>query len=153
MAEPVSAITYSTARASDAESLVALRIDAMRESLERVGRFDPIRARDRFLSGFSPELTRHIHAGGQRVGFFAVKPLEDALLLEHLYVHPSHQGKGIGSVVLAHVFKEADVKCCPVRVGALRGSASNRFYSKHGFVLVKQGEFDNYYVRHTTNAL
>lgn len=30
----------------------------MRESLERIGRFDPPRARERFLSGFVPELTR-----------------------------------------------------------------------------------------------
>jgi len=35
--------------ASDAEDLVQLRILAMRESLERIGRFDPQRARDRFL--------------------------------------------------------------------------------------------------------
>jgi hypothetical protein len=41
-------ITLTTAAAEDFEALVALRIDAMRESLERIGRFDPARARERF---------------------------------------------------------------------------------------------------------
>jgi hypothetical protein len=38
-------IILRTARPEDFEALVALRIEAMRESLERVGRFDPVRAR------------------------------------------------------------------------------------------------------------
>ena len=153
MHEPELAITYHPVYVSDAEALVALRIEAMRESLERVGRFDPLRARERFLAGFSPEHTRHICVGGQPVGFFVVKPHELGLLLDHMYVHPSHQGKGIGGKVLSSVFAEARAKGCAVRVGALRGSASNRFYARHGFVLVEQSEFDNYYVWHATNAL
>jgi hypothetical protein len=42
------------AAASDRESLVLIRIEAMRESLERIGRFDPARARERLESGFVP---------------------------------------------------------------------------------------------------
>jgi hypothetical protein len=35
-----------------------------------------------------------------------------------------------------------------LHVGALRGSDSNRFYLRHGFVLEKKmGEWDNTYVR------
>src|SRR5881397_3294812 len=94
--EQESAVTYTVAKTSDAEALVALRIEAMRESLERIGRFDPQRARERFLSGFSAEHTRQIHVGGELVGFFVVKPHEHGLLLDHLYIHPDHQGKGIG---------------------------------------------------------
>ena len=44
-------VVFVAAEPSDFESLVALRIEAMRESLERIGRFDPVRARERFLSG------------------------------------------------------------------------------------------------------
>jgi hypothetical protein len=53
-------ITFENAVASDAEALAAIRVEAMRESLERIGRFDPQRARERFLSAFSPTHTRHI---------------------------------------------------------------------------------------------
>ena len=146
-------LTFTPASAEDAASLVALRIEAMRESLERVGRFDPSRARERFLAGFSPGHTRHVLLDGERVGYFVLRPHEQAgLLLDHLYVHPIHQGKGIGASVLEQVFKEADAAGAVVRVGALRQSDSNRFYVRHGFVLVEQGEFDNYYVRSPHNA-
>lgn len=125
----------------------------MRESLERIGRFDPTRARERFLSGFNPEHTRHILFENNKVGFVAVKPIESGLLLDHLYVKPEHQGKGIGAAVLCEVFAQANDVSRSVRVGALRESESNQFYARHGFVLVEQAEFDNYYVWHASNAL
>jgi len=39
------AVVLCRASNSDQEALVAIRIEAMRESLERLGRFDPDRAR------------------------------------------------------------------------------------------------------------
>ena len=126
---------------------MAIRIAAMRESLERLGRFDPQRARDRFLATFDPALTRHVLAGGERVGFVVVRPQDDGLLLDHLYLLPRAQGRGIGAAVLADVLARADASRLPVRVGALRGSDSNRFYARHGFELVEQGVWDNHYLR------
>lgn len=144
-------VEFTQAAPADAEALVQLRIEAMRESLEHVGRFDPQRARDRFLSGFVPESTHHIEWNGRRMGFFVVKPVEAGLLLDHLYIHPNHQSRGLGAAVLAHVFAQADARNLAVRVGALRESRSNGFYLRHGFVPVEQGEFDNYYVRPAIN--
>jgi ribosomal protein S18 acetylase RimI-like enzyme len=141
-------VTFARARAYDFEVLVAIRVDAMRESLERIGRFDPVRARERFREGFSPEFTRHIVVAGKRVGFVVIKPRLDGLLLDHLYIEPSAQGAGIGSLVLRQIFMEADAAALTVYVGALKESASNRFYTRHGFQFVEAGEFDNYYVRH-----
>jgi GNAT superfamily N-acetyltransferase len=146
------AVSLCAVRAEDAEELVAVRIEAMRESLERIGRFDAERARGRFLSSFVPECTRHIVVGAQRVGFVVVKPIPDGLNLEHLYLCPDHQGRGIGSAVLMLIFEEADSQRLPLRVGALRGSASNRFYLRHGFRLVAEGEWDIYYVRPASPA-
>lgn len=140
-------ISLAAAAQSDAEALVSLRIVAMRESLERIGRFDPERARERFLSTFQPQHTRHILVDGERAGFVVVKPVDDGLLLDHLYIDPRFQNRGVGRSVLATVFAEADAKRVPLRVGALRGSDSNRFYVRHGFALVKEDEWDNYYVR------
>lgn len=140
-------LTFLEAAPGDAEALVALRIEAMRESLENVGRFDPARARARFLSTFSAVHTRHIDLAGQRVGFYVVKPRDGELLLDHLYVKPVYQGQGIGAAVLQHVFAQAASLDMPVRVGALRGSRSNAFYRRHGFIEVAQDEFDIYYVR------
>ena len=140
-------LSFSPVSEDDFEDLLALRIAAMRESLSRLGRFDPLRARERFLSGFSPENTRHVVVSGRRVGFVTVKPCDDGLLLDHLYVLPSFQGRGIGTLVLASIFKVADTDRQQIRVGALKESDSNRFYERHGFKLVSEGEWDNYYVR------
>ena len=130
----------------DAEQLVALRIAAMRDSLTRIGRFDPQRARERFLSGFVPAQTRHIVVAGRRIGFVVVKPEPNAMLLDHLYLHPDSQGQGIGAIVLARVIAEASAQRLPLKVGALRDSDANRFYLRHGFRLVGQEAFDNYYL-------
>jgi Sortase and related acyltransferases len=135
------------AQPDDFEALVSLRIDAMRESLERLGRFDPERARERFRQGFSLQHTRHIEADGKRVGFVVLKPLGDEWLLDHFYIRPSAQGQGIGSRVLRQILSEADASATAVRVGALKESDSNRFYIRHGFQLVESGEFDHYYCR------
>jgi GNAT superfamily N-acetyltransferase len=126
---------------------VAIRIAAMRESLERIGRFDAQRARDRFLAGFDPALTRHVLADGERVGFVVVRPRDDGLLLDHLYLLPHAQGRGVGAAVMADVLARADASRLPVHVGALRGSDANRFYARHGFERVERGEWDDLHRR------
>jgi GNAT superfamily N-acetyltransferase len=141
------AFQYQAAVHDDLEALVALRIEAMRESLERVGRFDPMRARERFAAGFEPSATRHIVVAGQRVGFVVVKLLSTGLLLDHLYLRPTSQGHGIGSAVLRDVLADADRRSLPIDVGALKGSAANRFYVAHGFAPVSESEWDVYYRR------
>lgn len=140
-------ISFAWASADDLEDLVALRIEAMRESLERMGLFNPVRARERLVNSFSPAHTRHILSEGQRAGFFVLKPTNGALLLDHLYIRPGFQGQGVGAAALALVCEEADAAGLPVRLGALRQSDANRFYQRHGFNQVDEGEWDIYYVR------
>jgi len=142
-----SSIQLLPVQSSDLNALISIRTEAMRESLERIGRFDPIRVRERFSVSFSAEHTRHVSEVGEHVGFVVVKPVDSQLLLDHLYIKPTSQGRGIGAAVLALVFAEADAKALAVRVGALRESASNRFYVRHGFRWVGRSEHDNYYIR------
>ncbi|ARP84326.1 hypothetical protein CAL12_02630 [Bordetella genomosp. 8] len=119
----------------------------MRESLERVGRFDPDRARQRLRATYAPHDTVTILRDGHRIGFYTLRPEDGALKLDHLYIVPGHQGAGIGATVLRRVFERADALGLPVRVGALRDSASNRFYQRHGFVETSQDTWDIYYER------
>ena len=152
-------LLLTQATRNDLDWLVDIRIEAMKESLVQVGRFDPARARARFVESFEAEYTQIINVNEQAVGFVVVRPIPQklhvnktdptnaAVLLDHLYVHPAHQGQGIGSAVLSIIFKDADEQGKAMRVGALRESASNRFYARHGFELVEQAEWDNYYLR------
>lgn len=140
-------VSLVQATPADAESLAELRVQAMRPSLEPIGRFDPQRARQRFLGSFDAELTRWIWADGVRAGFVVLRPQSGAWLLDHLCLHSGHQGQGIGSAVMRQVMAEADAAGAALRVGALRGSDANRFYLRHGFLQVEEGEHDLYYVR------
>lgn len=137
---------------ADAPSLADLRVEAMRESLEAVGRFDPQRARARLLDGFDPQATRHIHWNGEHAGFVAVQRTRDGLLLSHLYLRPPMQGRGLGAQVLQAVFREADEAALPLAVGALRGSRANAFYLRHGFVKTGESDWDVHYLRLPASA-
>jgi N-acetylglutamate synthase-like GNAT family acetyltransferase len=142
-----SRVEFRAARASDAERLAELRVLAMRPSLEAVGRFDPGRARRRFLDGFVPADTQVLERDGAIVGFGVVRSAPTHLLLDHLYVVPQQQGRGIGAEVLRRVACTADAARLPLRVGALKGSRANTFYQRQGFTLVEQSDWDNHYVR------
>jgi len=130
-------VSFEPAQAEDFETLLALRI----------GRFDPQRARERFLSGFEVQHTRHVLFKGQRVGLVVLKPLPDGWLLDHLYIHPDFQNRGVGSAVLGDVLERADAHAQVVHVSALKQSDSNRFYQRHGFELHRETEWDLHYVR------
>lgn len=143
-------VTLAPAQQTDLDDLVAIRIEAMRESLERIGRFDPVRARERFANSFDAQDTRYIEVSGERVGFVVVKRHDDELVLDHLYLKLAAQGSGVGAAALSLIFKEADAAGLPIKVGALKESASNRFYVRHGFQFLESGEFDHYYVRRVT---
>lgn len=129
------------------DELVRIRIAAMRDSLTKVGRFDPDRARERFVSGFNPEYTRFIHVSGLRVGFVVLKPEASGLKLDHLYIEPEYQGRGIAGKVLQKIFATADQLGLTIFVTALRDSESNNFYQKHGFVFQDETEWDKNYIR------
>ncbi|MEP0235045.1 GNAT family N-acetyltransferase [Roseibium sp.] len=134
-----------TSGKDDGERLAHLRVAAMRPSLEAIGRFDPARAKARFLESFTPDETLRIEASGQLVGFFVLRTRADHLYLDHLYVLPDIQGRGIGTHVVRDAKKKATALKLPLRLIALKGSAANDFYTSHGFKLKGSSEFDNAY--------
>jgi len=131
---------------ADFEDMVTLRIEALRESLERLGRFDPVRARERLAAGFKPEHMQHIVLAGERIGFITVLPnagsVPPALHLDHLYIQPLCQGQGIGAWALEWAKAQAAGQGCDITLSALKHSDANRFYLRHGFVQVGESEFD-----------
>ena len=132
---------------ADFEALLALRIATMRESLVHLGRFDPDRARERFRSSFRPQHTRCIRVGGAAAGCVATWPEGDAVRIEHFHIDTAHQGRGLGSAVLDALLREPAHAGRTFIVGALRGSAANRFYVRHGFVQRAESEWDIEYLR------
>jgi len=131
--------------ATDAAWIAELRAVVMRPDLERLQRFDPVRVRERFLNGFQPGNTYIIHSDGVDAGAIAVRPEADGRWIEHFYLAPAHQGKGLGSAVLRHVMSaSADER--PFRLDVLQGSPARRLYERHGFVVESEDPVDVFMV-------
>ncbi len=118
--------------------MLALRIEALRESLTRLGRFNPDVARARLKSQFRPDWMRHLVVDGERVGYFTVEPRAGELRLHHLYLRPAAQGQGLGGWVVERLKAEGK----PITLAALRESRANDFYRRHGFRVVADQEVD-----------
>lgn len=147
MSDLLSRLSLQPVDSSDFEAMLALRIDAMRPSLERVGRFDAARSRERLTAGFVVPFMHHIVLDGdQRVGFVTLKPEgADALRLDHLYLRTVFQGLGIGEWVLKWAKSQALERRLDIMLTALVQSDANRFYLRHGFVLEGEEGVDLHY--------
>lgn len=132
---------------ADIEWLVELRAVVMRRDLERVGVYDPVRVRRRFRDGYVPGNTRIVIADdGREIGCIAVREEADAHWIEHFYLEPGSQGRGIGTAVLGQVLAELPAEK-PVRLNVLQRSPAGRLYARHGFELEDEDAVDRWMVR------
>lgn len=121
--------------------MAELRAVVMRPDLERLGRFDAVRVRTRFLDAYAPELTRVIVVDGADAGLVAVRPERTETWIEHFYLDPSLQGRGIGGSVLSTLLAEGPA-AGRFRLNVLQGSPARRLYERHGFVQDAADEID-----------
>ena len=135
------------ATAADTEAVAELRAVVMRADLERLGRYDEHRVRQRFRDGFDPAHTWVIEAGGEFAGCVALRPAENAHWLEHFYLDPQFQGGGIGSGVLRELLERCDGESVLVRLNVLQGSPARRLYERHGFRVETEDAVDVFMVR------
>ncbi|MDA0635143.1 GNAT family N-acetyltransferase [Nonomuraea sp. MCN248] len=132
--------------ATDVEAVAELRAVVLRPDLERLGRYDEQRVRQRLRDGFAPAHTWMIEVEGAVAGCVALRPAEDAHWLEHFYLDPRVQGRGIGGAVLSRLLQGCDEVV--VRLNVLRGSSARRLYERHGFAVETEDEVDVFMVRH-----
>ncbi|MBK6017984.1 GNAT family N-acetyltransferase [Streptomyces sp. MBT53] len=133
------------ASAADVEAVAELRAVVLRADLERLGRYDARRVRQRLRDGFEPRHTWVIEVGGLFAGCVALRPDADGRChwLEHFYLAPELQGAGIGSGVLGELLERCDRGgIAVVRLNVLRGSPARRLYARHGFT-VETGDHED----------
>jgi GNAT superfamily N-acetyltransferase len=118
---------------SDGTWIAELRADVMRADLQRLGLYDEVWVRQRFLRAFHPEHTNVIRVQDRPAGSIAVRPEPDCQWIEHFYLPTEVQGDGVGTAVLAHVLhSHRDER--PFRLNLLRGSCAAGLYQRAGFV-------------------
>ncbi|GHE10364.1 GNAT family N-acetyltransferase [Streptomyces alanosinicus] len=136
-----------SAAAADIEVIAELRATVMRADLERLGRYDEHRVRQRLRDSFSTQHTSIIIVDGELAGCITVRPAEGRQWLEHFYLARHHQGRGLGSAVLRTVLERTDAQGMTVGLNVLQGSAARRLYERHGFVVEAQDPIDVFMVR------
>lgn len=117
----------------------------MRPDLERLGRYDERRVRERFRGEFNPTYTQVIEVDGAFAGCVALRPAEESGggvdWLEHFYLAPALQGRGIGTEILTALLADSPR---PTRLNVLQGSPARRLYERHGFTLESEDPVDVY---------
>ncbi|WP_141433503.1 GNAT family N-acetyltransferase [Bacillus sp. 03113] len=137
-------ITLRQSQNSDVETIANLRAIVLRNDLTRLGRFDEEKVRQRFRNAFDPVHTWIIEVDSSLIGCVAFKPTSEQYFLEHFYIHPNYQGRGIGSQVLKYLLEQHDVKGKCVTLNVLQGSSARRLYERFGFKVESEDLIDVY---------
>jgi GNAT superfamily N-acetyltransferase len=137
---------------ADVDAVAELRAAVLRADLERLGRYDGQRVRQRLREAFEPAHTWVIELNGAFAGCVALRPAEDAHWLEHFYLAPHLQGSGVGTAVLRRLLAQCDRDGAVVRLRVLQGSRARRLYERHGFTLDTQDPVDVFMVREPQRA-
>ena len=127
--------------------MLALRIDVMREHLERVFRYKPWRARRIFRAHFDEPGMRLILIGDERIGCVGFRSEPECRKINSFYLERRFHNSGLGTAILKVLLAEADAQGLPVRLEVLTGSKADRFYLRHGFVKLREDEIEAEYER------
>ncbi|WP_328512288.1 GNAT family N-acetyltransferase [Streptomyces sp. NBC_00376] len=139
--------TLRPALPEDIEALAELRAVVMRPDLERLGRYDEHRVRQRLRDGYVPQHTSVVVVDGELAGCVTLRPADGGLWLENFYLSPALQGRGTGTAVLRSLLARADEAGATVRLDVLQGSAARALYERHGFTEERQDPIDVFMVR------
>src|SRR5215469_16447965 len=85
---------------TDFEPLLALRIEVMREHLERVFRYKPSRARRIFRQHFDEPGMRLILANDERIGCVGFRSDVECLKIDSFYLDRRFHNTGLGTAIL-----------------------------------------------------
>ncbi|CAN5660629.1 GNAT family N-acetyltransferase [soil metagenome] len=138
---------FGAASEADFEPLLALRIDVMREHLERVFRYDAERARGVFRKHFREPGLRLILVDDGTIGCVGFRIGESEIKLDSFYLDRRFHNTGLGTAILKDLLAEADALRLPIRLEVLNGSKADRFYLRHGFVKLSQDAIEGTYER------
>ena len=119
----------------------------MREHLERVGRFEPSRARRIFRGHFNEPGLRLILVDEVRRGCVGFRIFDGCVKIDSFYLDGSLHNSGLGTAILKVLLAEADALELPIRLEVLTGSQADRFYLRHGFVKLREDAIEGEYER------
>jgi GNAT superfamily N-acetyltransferase len=132
---------------ADFEPLLALRVDVMREHLERVFRYKASRARRVFCDQFDELGLRLILIDEERAGCVGFRVGEAEIKIDSIHLDRRHYNRGLGTTILKALLDKADALGLPVRLEVLRGSPADRFHLRQGFTKIGEDDIEATYER------
>jgi ribosomal protein S18 acetylase RimI-like enzyme len=129
---------------ADSELVYRIKKAALREYVDRTWGWDEAEQRRYHHSDFIPSGFQIIEADGEPIGVFVVRDFEDHLAVCEIYIHPSHQNRGMGTNLIKGVQADAKERGIPVRLRFLKTNPNaGRLYARLGFTV--SGETPHHY--------
>jgi GNAT superfamily N-acetyltransferase len=107
---------------------------AYRDVVERqFGAWDEARQDAFFAEAWKPSHHGIISVDGVRCGYWAVEDRGADIHVRELVIHPSHQGRGLGTALLRGLQRQAQDRDIPIRLGTFHENYARRLYARLGF--------------------
>lgn len=131
---------FRAATETDAESVAQVYLTSRKELVP----FAPLAHSDEEVHRWISErliptgLVTVVEQGGKIIGMMALSADHAAGWIDHLYVHPSVVGHGIGTKLLERAKAELGA---PIRLYTFQANlGARRFYERHGFRAIEWGD-------------
>ena len=95
---------------------------------------DPYMSKNELISEFDNGVHMYGYNNDKLIGVIGIQEVKDVILIRHAYTLTSHQGKGVGSILLNHMLNKN--KNCRLLVGTWKNALwAIKFYKKFNFIL------------------
>jgi GNAT superfamily N-acetyltransferase len=145
-------VNRRAATEADVEFARGLHAACYREVvIEQFGGWDPALQAEFFQQKWGEGGFDIVELDDVPIGIVATQLRPDHLFVAEIQIDPSHQGRGIGTVIMGELIAEATSRRIPVRLQVLRRSRARRWYERLGFAqtgessthLMLERAFDN----------
>jgi GNAT superfamily N-acetyltransferase len=136
-------ISLRPATQADSQFVYQVKKAALGPYIEQVFGWDEEQQQAFHAEEYQVETTQIVLQDSQPIGWVASHQEHQNLIIDHVYLLPEYQGKGIGKQLLATVLAEADVQGYPSKLDVLKVNPARRLYERNGFVIV--GENEHFY--------
>ncbi|MDJ0973705.1 MAG: GNAT family N-acetyltransferase [Planctomycetota bacterium] len=125
----------------DLDLLREIHHGAMRPHVEATwGVWDEAAQEARFRATTDPLAHEIVEDAGEPVGCQFVRVHADALELVRIYIHPDHQGRGIGTALIRRLCASAASQGKAVRLRVLKTNRAQTLYARLGFLVEDETE-------------
>ena len=128
------AVQLRNAEAFDVEFIYRVVETTMRTYVEQIwGSFSEDYNRKNVAELLGAGIYSVIQVEGQDIGALAVERHPTHIQLTQIYIVPSHQGRGIGTLLVRELSREARESRRPLRLRVLSGNPARKLYEREGF--------------------